>query len=321
MAHHPFCLRKAAHLSSIDKTRHGKSPVVAVVMSTYNGAEHVKDQLDSIFDQILKPDYVIVRDDGSSDRTLDSLRPYASTGAIQLVEGINLGVVGSFLDGLAHVPAGVDFVFLSDQDDVWHKDKISRAIALVAGFDQSKPLYYCAEYTFCDAQMHKGERSHLLNGDVDLSHLMYENPTSGNTCLINRVLLDIVVSAGSKDVYCHDWWLALVASALGSVVHDDFDCLDYRRTGSNASPTGMSFFGLLRYRINTFFKKGDFDKISSQLNRLFELYGQLMIPSNRAKVQRFVRGNRFSKAVTPYRLRQKLTDELALRLFFLFGLL
>lgn len=296
-------------------------PRTAVVVSTYNGACHIDAQLDSILAQDLKPDLVIVRDDGSSDDTVTLLREYVLKGEIQLIEGQNLGVVGSFLSVLSEVPSDIDYVFLSDQDDVWHSDKISRAVSCLEEIGQAKPCYYCAEYTFCDAQMNRGERSHLLRGEVDFAHMLFENPTSGNTCALNRPLLELVLRGGSLDVYCHDWWMGLVASALGTVVHDDFDSLDYRRTGSNASPTGMGFFQLLRYRLLTFFKKGEFSKISKQLKRLYDLYADNMSASNREILYRFTCGNRFMKAFMPIRLRQKLIDDIVLRVLFMFGFL
>lgn len=308
-------------LLSFDNKNIIQRPRIAVVMSTYNGAEHIKEQLDSILIQDMKPDFVIVRDDGSSDDTVPLLREYVDAGAIQLIEGHNLGVVGSFLNALSAVPADVDYVFLSDQDDVWHVNKISRAVFCLEKIGQSEPCYYCAEYTFCDARMNRGERSHLLRNEANLAHMLYENPTSGNTCAINRPLLDLVVQAGSRGVYCHDWWLALVASALGYVIHDDFDCLDYRRTGSNASPTGMGFFRLLRYRMLTFFKKGEFSKITEQINRLYELYAYKMSTQKRDLLARFVYGNRLMKIFVPFRLRQKIIDDIVLRVLFLLGLL
>lgn len=298
-----------------------ETPSLAVVMSTYNGAEHLVEQLESVLSQDVGDLSVLVRDDGSTDGTLKILESYEHTGRIALVRGRNLGVVGSFLDAIARVPRDVDFVALADQDDIWHVDKLSRALDVLGGKDQSVPQLYCAEYVFCDADMRPQGRSHLNRIGVGFPTMLYENMVSGNTTVINRALADLVTTAGREGVYCHDWWLALVATAVGELTYDDVACLEYRRTGSNASPTGSGGVSLLRYRLRTFFEKGELSHITRQLERLREVCGDDMPPERRRLLDRALDGGRLSKALLPVRLRQKLPEELALRLLFLAGLL
>ncbi len=297
-------------------------PSIAVVMSTYNGAEHVAEQLDSVLAQDVAARAelsVYVRDDGSRDATREILGAYAADGRIHFLPGENLGVVGSFLDVLGAVPVGVDYVALCDQDDVWHADKLSRALEVLAPRDQSVPQLYCSEYIFCDAQMNPQGRSHLNQTGVDFNKMLYENMVSGNTTVVNRALVDAVVAAGREDVYCHDWWLALVACAIGELTYDDFASLDYRRTGSNVSPTGTGGLSLLRYRVKTFFENDELKNITVQLRKLDECFGERMAPEERAVLRRFLEGGRFAKAFAPVKLRQKPVEELAVRVLFLAG--
>lgn len=143
----------------------------------------------------------------------------------------------------------------------------------------------------------------------------------GNTCVLNQRLAQTIASAGTTGVYCHDWWIALVATSLGELTFDDFLCLDYRRTGSNASPAGTSGMSLLRYRIRTFFVDRQLDNVTIQLQRLFDLYADSLSLEHRTLLERFLKGGRLKKAFTPVRLRQMLRDEVALRLLFLIHLL
>lgn len=296
---------------------------IVVVLSAYNGAEHIAEQLDSILAQDLAPTKIIVRDDGSSDNTLEVLEPYEAQGLIELVRGENLGVVGSFFDLICRAASceQVDFIALSDQDDVWHTDKLSRAYEILAAKDNSVPQLYCSEYVFCDAEMEPQERSHLNKVGVNFNNTLYENATSGNTMLFNRALAERVTQAGREGIYTHDWWLALVALALGELTYDDFASLEYRRTGSNASPTGGSTLKLLRYRFKTFFEKGELENITVQLHKLEECFGAELRPADAAVLERFLHGGRFSKAFAPVHLRQKSVDEFAVHLLFLLGLL
>lgn len=294
-------------------------PKIAVVMSTYNGAEHLEEQVDSVLGQEGVSLRLLVRDDGSKDRTVDILKGYESKNQLDLIAGENLGVVGSFLDGLAHVSDDYDYVALCDQDDVWHPDKLKRALEVLSAKDNSIPQVYVSEYVFCDADMNPQGPSHLNQTGVDYAKMLYENMTSGNTMVINRVLLDLIVRAGRDGVYCHDWWISLVATALGNLTYDDYPCLEYRRTGSNASPTGSGGLKLLRYRIRTFFAGDGLEKTTKQLQKLNDCFGEMLEPEKRVLLDRFLHGGRFAKAFAPVRLRQKLSDELALRLLFILG--
>lgn len=296
-----------------------ENPSIAVVMSTYNGEAHLKQQLDSVLAQDVKNLSVYVRDDGSQDATLALLEQYEGRGDIVLVRGENVGVVASFLAIIATVPADVDFVALCDQDDEWHPDKLSRALTVLGQKDNSVPQLYCSEYLFCDADMNPVGRSQLNRIGVSFPTMLYENMASGNTMVMNRVLVDLINEAGRDGVYCHDWWIALVATALGELTFDDFSSLDYRRTGSNASPTGSGGLSLLKYRLRTFFGKGELAKVTQQLERLHELFAHEMSSERRVLLERALTGGRFSKMTIPMRLRQKPAEEAALRLLFALG--
>lgn len=294
---------------------------IAVVMSTYNGENHLVEQIESILAQSDVQVELIVRDDGSVDGTVNLLEDYARVNKVRLVRGENKGVVGSFLDAIAAAPGDVPYIALSDQDDVWHADKLSRAMQIMDTKDNKIPQLYCSEYIFCDAEMHPQAPSHLNRIGVSFPTMLYENMVSGNTVVINRKLADLIINAGRDGVYTHDWWLGLVATALGELTYDTFASLDYRRTGSNASPTGTSAVNILKYRIKTFIKNDQFHDVTQQLHRLYELFSDAMAPDKRELLERFLYGGRFKKACTPIRLRQKLSEEFVLRLLFIAGTL
>lgn len=296
-------------------------PSIAVVVSTYNGARYIAEQLDSVLAQDYPNVHIVVRDDGSSDGTLSILRSYAARGDIELVEGENVGVVSSFLGLVSHVAEAYDYVALCDQDDVWHPDKLSRAVSLLAQRDQTLPQLYCSEHTLCDASMRPVGKSHLNRIGVSFRTQLYENIVFGNTCVFNRRLAERVAEVGIDGVYSHDWWISLVACALGELTFDNFSSLDYRRTGANVSPSGMGGFAFLLRRIKIFFVNEGLASTTTQLRRLYELYADEMDPQKRAFIELFLQGGRLRKVFVPARLRQKISDEIALRLLFLFGLL
>lgn len=300
---------------------HDEVPAVAVVMSAYNGARYIEEQIESILAQEGVSVALYVRDDGSTDGTVELLRAFERKGLLTLITGQNLGVVGSFIAGLAAVPATFSYIALSDQDDVWKPWKLKRAISLLAKHDQAIPQLYCSEYVFCDEQMRPLKCSHLNVIGVRFETLLYETKVSGNTIVMNRALADCAVAAGAQDVYCHDWWLGLIAAGLGELVFDDECTLDYRRIASSVSPTGASPLALLRYRIKTFLNREELGKITAQLRRYDQLFGADLSDKKRALLERFVQGGRLAKAFAPVRLRQSIIEECALRVLFLGGML
>ena len=99
--------------------------MISVVMATYNGADFILEQLDSIRTQKLKPDQVIICDDCSTDQTVVLIRDYIIKHQLtdwQLIENQeNLGHYRTFIK-LASL-AEHDIVFFADQDDKWLPDK------------------------------------------------------------------------------------------------------------------------------------------------------------------------------------------------------
>lgn len=108
---------------------------VSVVMCTFNGERYVREQLDSIVAQTYPIHELIIEDDGSTDRTVEICREYASRYPFikVVVNERNLGLDANF--EAATMRSTGDFVALSDQDDVWYPEKISRQVAAIGGND------------------------------------------------------------------------------------------------------------------------------------------------------------------------------------------
>ena len=72
---------------------------VQILMSTYNGAKYLKDQIDSILQQDYSDLQLFIRDDGSTDETPGILSTYAKQNTrISYITEQNAGVVISFFE-------------------------------------------------------------------------------------------------------------------------------------------------------------------------------------------------------------------------------
>lgn len=296
---------------------------IAVAVSTYNGERYLFSQIESILSQQINETIditIFVRDDGSSDGTCHTLEQYEKDGKLVLIRGCNVGVSASFISLLQDIPDYFDYIALCDQDDVWHKDKLERAISILSACDQSIPQLYCSEYIFCDAELNPIEKSTLNKHGICFEKLLFENVCSGNTMVMNRTLHMLVSSLGYDGVYCHDWWLAQLAAALGDIHYDkDFYSLDYRRIGENASPTGSGALRLLRYRFSKFIQGDELASIKFQLRKLLDSTSDNLDTAKASALRLFLSSHRFRKVLYKARLRQTVSGELMVRLLFLFG--
>lgn len=99
---------------------------IGVVLATYNGSRFIKEQIESILKQSMKPDLIVVVDDGSTDNTPEIIRSYAEEhSSIRLFQHVeNVGYIRNFEKGISL--CHTDYVALCDQDDVWMPNKLEK---------------------------------------------------------------------------------------------------------------------------------------------------------------------------------------------------
>src|SRR6185295_14149101 len=98
---------------------------ISVAMCTYNGAEFLPAQLQSILAQTRSPDEIVICDDGSTDGTRALLEKFKDESWIPITLHFNkqnLGSVKNFEQAI--ILCTGDVIALSDQDDVWRSDKL-----------------------------------------------------------------------------------------------------------------------------------------------------------------------------------------------------
>ena len=99
---------------------------VCVMMSTYNGADFIEEQIESIRKQNQVAVDLYIRDDGSTDRTVELLRMYSRYDDIFVWEEKQTGVADSFWNLLERM-GEYEYYAFADQDDIWDCDKLIKA--------------------------------------------------------------------------------------------------------------------------------------------------------------------------------------------------
>ena len=128
----------------------------SVVLSTYNGARYLLEQLDSLRNQSRTIDEVLISDDCSTDETVELVESYINDhgldGWILSVNMQNKGWRRNFHDLL--LAASGDYVFLCDQDDIWLSDKIAEMLSVMEAHSEIDVLA-CDVEPFYEARSQK----------------------------------------------------------------------------------------------------------------------------------------------------------------------
>jgi glycosyltransferase involved in cell wall biosynthesis len=289
-----------------------------VLMSTYNGERYVVEQLASILHQLPPHSRVIVRDDGSKDRTVDRILAIDDS-RIAVERGTNLGFGASFLTLLTMVSADADLVMFSDQDDVWLPGKIDRAWQHMKSLGSGPALYGSAQM-LVDQDLRPLHATPPWPRGPSLANALTENIITGCTAAINRPAVDLLRSAGVPDgVYFHDWWMYLVVSAFGTVIYDSQPSLLYRQHGGNVMGRGAGWWGRQWCMLRFLLRNDWVGILQRQVRAFLKHYGSSLPPSMREWVLRYFDSAGVSVfhwriVFSMRRWRQTAVDDFALRL-------
>lgn len=218
---------------------------VEILMTTYNGAAYVREQLDSILAQTYSDWHLTVSDDGSSDNTVTIVTEYAQRHPekIQLLQKTRRFGSPSlhFMSLIAEADA--DIIALCDQDDVWFPDKLEKMTALYSAqetrYGAQTPILVFSDQTPTNAllspiapSMMRLQNQHPES--ADWRALFFQNVVTGGACLINRALARKAAKCTkTHGIVMHDWWLALVAAKFGVLAYLPESTGYYRQHGSN----------------------------------------------------------------------------------------
>ncbi len=279
------------------------TPTVGVLLSTYNGEAYLEAQLDSLAAQDGVTVEIFARDDGSSDRTREILTRHARAPLRLAVPdcGTSLGPTRSFLQLLATAPDSFDYYAFCDQDDVWLPDKLARAVEILAGASAAEPRLYCSRVQCVDESLRPLGPS-PVNRDSRFEHLLFENIAYGNTVVMNAEARSLVCSAPpGTGAIMHDWWCALVVSALGTVIHDDEARILYRQHSGNAIGASTWRIGeVSRHVLKLIRDPRSFYPIHDQAEVLLRSFGDRLAPDRKNLVQALVSSRRSMSARLRY---------------------
>ncbi len=265
---------------------------VAILMCTMDGEAYLGQQLESIAAQTHTNWFLVASDDGSTDATKQILKRFAETHQqITIIrDGPRKGVCANFLSLMIDPTITAEYFAFSDQDDIWHQDKLKRALTWLATVPNDVPAVYCGRTELMSVDGRSLGFSPLFTRPPAFRNALVQSLGGGNTMVFNCAAKKIMETAGVVDVVLHDWWVYQLVSAAGGRIHyDPRPVLKYRQHPDNLIGSNVGWgarFVRLRMMLSGRFREWNETNISA----LLHLPAHLIMPENRETLELFANG-------------------------------
>lgn len=216
-------------------------------MATFNGEKFISEQLNSILGQTTQNWTLLVRDDGSYDKTVDIVGEYARIDSriILLKDDYgNIGVNANFSKLLNFASTYIDsqYFCFADQDDVWFPNKLEVMLSELIQVESSKnitiPTLVYSDLEVVDSKLNVINKSFMKYQGIyppknhPLGLLIVQNLVTGCACMFNRSLLQMSIPI-PDDALVHDWWFALCSAIYGHLIYINQPLVKYRQHPNN----------------------------------------------------------------------------------------
>lgn len=237
-----------------------QSPLVSIVLATYNGARFLREQVDSLIGQTYQPIEIVAVDDCSSDETVSILKEYTLKNPHFkiAVNEQNLGPTKTIERGIS-LSQG-KFITLCDQDDVWDAHKIKYTL---------NEMKDGVTLSYCDSLFIDEDGKNLNRKISDLKHLrsydsampfLIGNCVAGHAAIFEKEF--VIKAIPFPENIIHDWWLAYVATLHGRLAYVDRPLVQYRQHRNNV-------IGAIKIKGRARKKEADQNLITRNRIRLF----------------------------------------------------
>lgn len=220
--------------------------MITIIMAVYNGQEYIREQLESLKDQTYTEWRLVIRDDRSSDKTVEIVKKFSDEVEQEVIFKVNEKPSGSAKNNFALLINDAkesDYVMFCDQDDIWKKDKIeitfNKMKQAEERYGRDFPLLVHGDVEVIDENGNINADSMFemsqINADSKLPQILIQNHVTGCTMMCNKKLIaGISEYASSEYIIMHDYLAALYASVFGKIEVIKKPLLSYRQHSGNS---------------------------------------------------------------------------------------
>jgi len=197
--------------------------MISVCMATYNGVDYLKPQIDSILAQLKPNDELIISDDSSADGTTDLIKTYQDS-RIKLLEKCNFHSPVLNFENALKVASG-DYIFLSDQDDIWLPEKSSVMIRYLKDYDVVVSDCFVINN---DGSILYESFQDLMKAKKGFIRNFVKNGYLGCCIAFSKEMLKFYLPF-PKGIAMHDIWIGLITELVADVIFIPDKLILYRR--------------------------------------------------------------------------------------------
>lgn len=211
---------------------------ISVCMATYNGSRFILFQIESILSQLREYDELIISDDGSTDGTLALINElndkrikvfshHKKPTPLQIAQN-NFFVTNNFENALNHATG--EYIFLSDQDDIWMPNKVEKTMQVLNKIHSALTM---STIDVIDSDGNVFQRNPNIK-KMSFWEGLKKAKYLGCTMAFDRSFLNEILPF-PKYAVSHDAWIGLLANYQNRIYTIDERLIQYRRHGSNVT--------------------------------------------------------------------------------------
>ena len=268
---------------------------IDILMATYNGEKYLVEQLDSIINQTYRNWNLLIRDDNSTDKTLEIIQNYHKKDKrIKILKDNkgNLGIVRNFEELLKNSES--EFIMFSDQDDIWVENKLDMYLKMIEKIKNKGFMIHS------DAILFDKNKSNILKDtfiskkaiNKGLENVFFNYFVQGATILISKEIKNFILPF-PKEVYLHDRYIHLISELFFERIFVNKALIYYRQHGDNQIGAKNTIRELLLKRY--------FDERDRQLIKIiYNKYGSLLTEDKKKLIEEYfkitdIKKNRFNR--------------------------
>lgn len=242
------------------------SKKISVLVTTHNGKKFIRKQINSIIDSLFqhKNYEILISDDSSTDETFQILKNIKNN-KIKLFKN-NFKNINQNINFLINKSKG-DYIFISDQDDIWEIDKIK----VCMHYHNLGYSFISHNFKFFENQRKPKYKKQEIK-KINFSNLLYKNQIAGCTMSFHKKCIKYFNPVPLNIIY--DWWIAInIYYNLNpsKIKHLNISLLNYRVHNNNlignTKKSKQNIIQKILYRIviifeflkkNKFYEKNNF---------------------------------------------------------------